>query len=73
MIMKKSFFKYAVLFLSLAAIQACNENTVDNDILDPDVPLNAETYTTPEGESNPAETDAQLESAASAQQVEQMA
>ncbi|MBQ0149251.1 MAG: hypothetical protein KBT08_01390 [Bacteroidales bacterium] len=45
--MKKSFFKCAIIALSLAAFQACNE-TVDQDILDPDVPLNADTLTAPE-------------------------
>lgn len=42
--MKKSFFKLALIVLSIAAIQSCSENN-SKDILDPDVPLTAESVT----------------------------
>lgn len=44
-IMKKSFFKCALIIMSLAAFQACNDTLVDVDILDPDIPLDVEVIT----------------------------
>lgn len=40
--MKKSFFKCALIIMSLAAFQACNDTVTDLDILDPDIPLDVE-------------------------------
>jgi len=39
--MKKSLFKLALIVLAIAALQSCNGDS-SNDILDPDVPLTAE-------------------------------
>lgn len=44
--MKKTFFKFAMIILSIAAFQSCNLETAGT-ILDPDVPLAGDAFTSP--------------------------